>query len=591
MVRAEVAAQADTVWEIAPAPAGAAALAAATGASLPVATLLLGRGVQTAAAARRFLSPRLAELRAPEGMAGLEPAVTLLVQALRARARIGVFGDYDVDGVSSAALVGGYLRACGGDVEVRVGRRASGYGLTETDALALAESGCGLAVVCDCGTSDHAAVGLLRARGVEVIVVDHHQVPDPPAAASALVNPQQRGCGFGFKGLCAVGLSFYLCAALRSALRRERAGSPGAPWLPAPGEPDPREWLDLVAVGTIADMAPLVDENRILVAAGLKLLGRGRRPGLRALADLAGVADSARAEDVAFRLAPRLNAPGRLGDATPALGVLLEEDLLRARALAAECDAANRSRQSLQESVYAAALEAVGAAPRAPLVVVAGQGWHPGVVGIVAAKLVDRYGVPAAVIALDGALGRGSARTVPGFHLYEALRACAPHLVRYGGHAAAAGMTIEADRIDDFRSALEEVARAAFPAGPAPRRLRVDAELPLGAITRSLCDELMLLEPFGMDNPEPVVCTRAVRVVEQRLVGEREDHLLLSLAGGATELKAIGFRLADRAPGVGALVDVAYVPELDEYRGTVQIRLRLRDLQPARRSGAQEYPS
>jgi single-stranded-DNA-specific exonuclease len=576
---------AETAWELASAPADAAALATAAGLPPWLGALLVARGADTAAAARRFVQPRLADVRPPDTMAGLAPAAARLAAALRGHERIGVFGDYDVDGVSSAALTGDYLRACGGDVLVRVGQRASGYGLAEPDAAALLEAGCAVAVVCDCGTSDHDSVAQLRAAGVDVIVVDHHQVPDPAAPATILVNPQQPCCAFPFKGLAAVGLCFYLCAALRTALKHERAAANGSAGLPPGEEPDPREWLDLVALGTVADMAPLVGENRILVSHGLKVLGRGRRPGLRALADLAGIADHVRAEDIAFRLAPRLNAPGRLGDATPALGVLLEPDLMRARALAAECDAANRSRQVLQESVYAAAVADLDRRPPGPVVVVAGQGWHPGVVGIVAAKLVDRYGVPAAVIALDGAVGRGSARTVPGFHLYEALRACAPHLVRYGGHAAAAGMTVEATQVDELRVALEEAARVAFPAGPAPRPLRLDAELPLGAITRALCEEVALLEPFGIGNPEPQLCTRGLQVLEQRLVGEREDHLLLTLSDGACELRAIGFRLAPSAPGVGAIVDVAYVPEVDEYRGTVQVRLRLRDLRPAARPG------
>jgi single-stranded-DNA-specific exonuclease len=577
-------------WEVLPAHPGADALARELGVSPTLAALLAGRGLADPAAALRYLGPRLADLTPPDTMAGLRAAVDLLCAALRGGRRIGVFGDYDVDGVSSATLLGSFLRDCGADVVIRVGRRESGYGLTEADAAAMAERGCDLVVACDCGTSDAAAVGLLRERGLEVVVVDHHQVPATPVPASALVNPQQPGCRFPFKGLASVGLVFYLCATLRTALRAARHRFP--PRVVTPGMaaaapladdgPDPRDGLDLVAVGTIADLAPLTGDNRILVKHGLRMLGRTSHPGLKALAEISGASgESFRAEDVAFRIAPRLNAPGRLGDADAALGVLLETDPRRARALASECDAANRTRQRLQEAVYEEAVAAVEAhGPGAPLAFAAGQGWHPGVVGIVAAKLVERCGLPAVVIALEGSVGRGSARTVPGFHLYEALSRCAAHLVRFGGHAAAAGMTVETARLDELRAALEAEARRAFPDGPPAAALRVEARLPLAALTRDLCREVAGLEPFGHSNPEPVFCSLGLRVTEQRLVGERQDHLALTLVGDGAEARAIGFRMADRAPGVGAVVDVAFTPEPDDWRGQGAVQLRLKDLRP-----------
>jgi single-stranded-DNA-specific exonuclease len=569
-------------WELRPADPRVPSLAHELQIGDVVARVLLARGVSEPAAARRFLGPRLADLRGPDRMAGLRRAVDVLVAAIAGGRRIGVFGDYDVDGVTSAALVGTFLRGCGAEVQIRAGRRESGYGLTVADAQSMIESGCRVAVACDCGTSDHRAVGLLRESGLEVVVIDHHQVPATAVPATAMVNPQQPDCGFPFKGLASVGLAFYVCATLRTALRAAGHRFPPDPATNGAG-PDPRAWLDLVAIGTIADLAPLVEENRILVRQGLRVLGRSPRPGLRALADIAGVTgDSLRAEDVAFRLAPRLNAPGRLGDADAALGVLLETDPRRARSVASECDAANRTRQRLQETVYNEALAAVEADGHdAPLVFAAGQGWHPGVVGIVAAKLVERYGRPATVVALDGEVGRGSARTVPGFHLYDALTACAEHLVRYGGHAAAAGLTVEAARIDDFRAALEAAARDAFPAGVVRPPIRVDGEIPLAAVDRRLVQALEALEPFGHGNPEPVLCTTGLQVVEQRLVGERQDHLSLVLTGGGAEARAIGFRLADRAPGVGAVVDVLHTPELDDWRGNGAIQLRLKDLRPA----------
>jgi single-stranded-DNA-specific exonuclease len=584
-------------WEIASPHANAEALARELGVSPLLAALLAGRGLVDPAAAKRFLGPRLSDLTPPDTMAGLRAAVDLLCAALRSGRRIGVFGDYDVDGVSSATLVGSYLRDCGADVTIRVGRRASGYGLTEADAAAMIEHGCDLVVACDCGTSDAAAVELLRARGRDVIVVDHHQVPATPVPASAIINPQQPECRFPFKGLASVGLAFYLCATLRTALRAAghrfpppatQLGPDAGPPATSDDGPDPRDGLDLVAIGTIADLAPLTADNRILVRHGLRVLARTRHPGLKALVEISGTSgDSYGTDVVAFRIAPRLNAPGRLGDADAALGVLLETDPRRARALASECDAANRTRQRLQETVYEQAVAAVEARGplAAPLVFAAGDGWHPGVVGIVAAKLVERYGVPAVVIALEGETGRGSARTIPGFHLYEALRGCAPHLVRFGGHAAAAGMTVETSHLEAFREALEAAAREAFPGGRPVATVRVEACLPLGALTREFCHEVAALEPFGAGNPEPVFCCLGLRVTEQRLVGERQDHLALTLVGDGVEARAIGFRMADRAPGVGAVIDVAFTPEPDEWRGQSAVQLRIKDLRPAANGG------
>jgi single-stranded-DNA-specific exonuclease len=539
----------------------------------PTALVMVGRGLGDPDIARRFLEPRLSALRPPEGMAGFARALERIARAVRTGEPIGVFGDYDVDGVTTAALLTSFLRACGATVHVRVARREAGYGFGVVDALALADLGCSLVVTGDCGTSDHEALVAARQRAVDTIVVDHHQVPAGPSAAFALINPHQAGCAFPFKGLCSVGVGFYLAAALRSRLRAEGHFT-GAP-------PDPRDWLDLVAIGTIADLAPLVEENRILVAAGLRLLAGRRRPGLAALMARAALERAPSAFDVGFRIAPRLNAPGRLGDAEPALRLLLAQDASQGDVAAAECEAANQRRQDIQKTVLEEAVAAVerGEAGASALVV-AGQSWHPGVVGIVAAKLVERYGRPAAVLAGDGRVYRGSVRSLGGFHAQRALARCSEHLERYGGHEGAAGLTVSAERLSGFRAAWEEAARQALPATPdgaaGSNPLLVDAEVALTDIDERVASEIERLAPFGKGNPEPILAARA-HTERTRIVGE--DHLQLVLRDGSQVRRdAIAFRLGSRDPGGGASVRVAFIPEIDEFRGQRRLRLRVRDL-------------
>ena len=541
------------------------------------AKILVNRGVRDAAAAERFLEPRLADLRPPTGMAGFERAVLRIEEALLSGEVIGVFGDYDVDGATTAALLTSFLRGVGARrVEPRVASRHRGYGFGPADAAWFREVGCSLIITCDCGTSDAPSIELANATGIDVLVVDHHQVPDGPSPAYAMINPHQPGCAFPFKGLASVGVGFYLAAALRTRLRaRGHSIEPGS------DAADPRRLLDLVAVGTVADQAPLRDENRILVQHGLRQLSRAARPGLRALADLCGLDPAlGRSEtDIAFKLAPRLNAPGRLGDARPSLELLLAGDQASACRLATELDGANRARQEVEAGVLEAALAAADAQPSAPVLVVAGQGWHPGVLGIVAAKLVDRHARPAVVIGLEGGEGRGSARSFGGFHLVEGMRRCAEHLVRFGGHAQAAGLTVRADRVAALADGLCQVAREGA-LGP-EAALLADAEIVLGRVDEGLAAELGRLRPFGAGNAEPVLVTRA-RTLSSRVVGKDHLRMLLQCAsdrlGAARE--AIAFRLAARDPGPNAAVDLAFVPEIDHFRGTPRLQLRVRDLRP-----------
>ncbi len=550
---------------------------------------LAARGLHDPREAQGFVDPRLAALRPPAGLAGLPAAVARIADAVERGERIGVFGDYDVDGVTTAALLTTFLRSCGASVVPRVARRDAGYGFTIAAAAELAQMGCTLAITGDCGTSDIEAIRAAMVHGVEVIVVDHHTVPADGGGhpAFSLVNPFRTDSTFPFRGMASVGLAFYVAAAVRTELRdrgRFRAGP----------EPDVRELLDLVALGTIADLVPLTAENRILTALGLRRLTRGEpgrvRPGIAALLDAAGV-DPEREVDtrtIAWKLAPRINAPGRLGAAEPALELLLA-DAASAAERAQILEAANTERRELQDRVVKDALERIGDDPPEGAIVIAGEGWPSGVVGIVAAKLVDRFQRPAFVIGVDPdtGVGRGSARTCGGVDLYQALKSVAHDLdgvlSRWGGHAAAAGFTTHRDRVADLSEALGGAClRLAQGSGPVATGLEIDAEVQLGEVDERLASELAGLGPFGQHNPAPLLVTRGARITAARVVGDTTrgpGHLKLTLEDDRQYTRgAIGFGLGDRAVEVGARVDLAFVPTVSTWQGRRSAELEIHDL-------------
>jgi single-stranded-DNA-specific exonuclease len=533
-----------------------------------LAHVLVARGLVDEAAIRRHLDPRLADLLPPASMAGLAQAVERVGRAVMAGELIGIFGDYDVDGVTSTALLGDFLRRCDAAITLRAARRDEGYGFGEAQAREMLDRGCRVLILADCGTSDVAAVRVVADEGVAVVAIDHHRITRWSDAwpGLALVNPQRPDCGFGYKGLCSVGLCFYFAAALRRCL--EGAGRT---------VPDPRHYLDLVALGTVADVAPLDGLNRILVARGLQRIADTERPGLRELlriCDLEGRVPET--DEIGWRIGPRLNAPGRLGDATVSLDCLYEQDAEQAVRRARQCDTINEERKEIQGRILEQALEQARplVAQGQACLLVAGEEWHAGVIGIVASRLVDEFGRPAGVVALEGEIGRGSARSIPGLDLMELLGGAAEHLLRHGGHAAAAGFSVRRDAIDPLRQRLHEVAAprlAALQDGV----LEADGELPIERIDLALCKQLRRLAPFGNGNPEPTFIACDVRVESVRLVGR--DHLALALRSDRSVLPAIGFGMRDREVAVGERLDVAFVPEIDNYLSP-RVRLRLRDL-------------
>jgi single-stranded-DNA-specific exonuclease len=565
-------------WELRPAaadPSVRSALQAATGLSSRTAEILLRRGLHDPAAARSFLEPSFSQLLDPAPLLDVERAVELLTGALARGERIALHGDYDVDGMAATALLAGFLRQAGGQVVSYLPERdQDGYGLSLRGVRLAAQAEATVLVALDCGTSDHEAITLAHELGLVPLVVDHHLPAGPlPTHAAAVLNPARPGCGFAGGTLSATGVAFHLAIALRRSLR-ERG------WFVQLGRPEPnlRSFLDLVALGTVADMVPLVGPNRTCVAFGLTELTRRRRPGLAALCAVAGVGEQVTATDVGFKLAPRLNASGRLGSPLTGLELLGATDSGRAAVLARQLEEHNVQRRRLQEQVEQEAIELLEGQPggRAPVAVVAKAGWHPGVVGIVASRLAERYYVPAVVIALQEGIGRGSARSVDGIDIGRAIQSCREHLLRGGGHPQAAGVTLEEHQLDGFREALgHRVEQALAGQRPSPRLL-FDAEVALEELDEALAGELGRLAPFGMGNPEPVLVTRGVRLLQRRSL--RGGHVQCLFGDDGVTRPAVGFGLDGRVPPEGSLVAVAGSWRKDRYRGEDTLRLFLKDV-------------
>lgn len=534
-----------------------------------LARLLWNRDVRDAAAALAFLRPTLAHgLRSPLLVRDLDVAARRLADALTRGERIAVWGDYDVDGITGAAQLVLFLRECGAEPLLHVSRRMhEGYGLDAGVLRELAAAGARVLVTADCGTADVEELAVAAELGMDVIVCDHHHAPTTRPPALAVLNPLRADCEFPFKGLSGTGVVFYLLMGLRMELR-VRGRTP---------LPDLRRYLDLVALGTVADVVPLREENRVLVAHGLRALDGTGRPGLRALKETALV-DRASVRAIGFRLAPRLNAGGRLADARRAVEVLVSDHPEEARALAAEIECWNAERRAIEERMVHEAAALVDER-RTLSIVVAGDGWHRGVVGIVAARLAERFHRPALVIALEGERGRGSGRGVRGVDLHAAMSECRELLDAFGGHRQAVGFEIRRDRVPPLAAAFEDaVARRASPADLEPV-LALDAEVPLPAVTPALAAALQALEPHGPGNPEPVFLARGVSVASARIVGDpNRPHLRLRLTQDGRTVPAIAFGRGTLAIGAGDRIDVAFTPRLSSWQGVDRLEVEVVDL-------------
>lgn len=539
-------------------------LAEACGLGLSAAQVLLHRGIEDVEHAQAFLEARLKDLSPPDCMADRDLAAERIARAVRSGERIVVFGDYDVDGTTSALILTEVIAALGGEVRVLIADRfRGGYGLSDQALERCLQERPGLLITCDCGSSDHERLGHARSRGVDVIVVDHHLVPSEQLPALAFLNPHRPDCGFAYKGLCSAGLAFSLSAAVRARLGARL---------------DLRNWLDLVAIGTIADLAPLTGDNRRLVRAGLTALGSPRaRPALCALRRVARIPESATptARDVAFRFAPRLNAPGRLGCAEKTLRFLQAETPQSAWALLQEIEAQNEARKSMAEQATREALaqarEVYGETPTEG-VVLASDDWHRGIVGIVAARVVDSLGVPAVVIAFDGDQGHGSVRTVGDFDVHHAISQCASDLTGWGGHRAAAGLSLWKRTLESFRGSFGRVTRAQAWTEP-----RVEVDVALGGAFRvPTVDDLQRLGPFGRGHAVPSFLAQA-HVLRASGVGENAVHAKLELRIGQETVRAFAPSLFSRIRGREELRLVGEF-QPDQWMGGRSVELLVQDV-------------
>ena len=560
-------------WIVAEPPDPVVVRALAQSLAVPdtLASLLVLRGFTDAERAKAFLRPSLDTLADPTSLAQLPHAVELIAEAVRAGTTIMVHGDYDVDGQCSTAILTRTLRQAGAHVVPFVpSRLRDGYDFGPAGLEAARGSDVGLIVTCDCGTTAVEAVEAARAEGRRVVVTDHH-LPGVVAPADAVVNPQQPGCASELTQLCGAGVVFKLVQAL----------------VPALGLPEklPYHFLDLVALATVADVVPLTGENRTLVRFGLKLLSSSRWPGLRALLEVAGLgAREIRAGHVGFILAPRLNAAGRIGDAMDGVRLLLSDDPDEARSVARQLETINARRQAMDEAVLEEAVEEV--TERVDLsteygLVVARDGWHPGVIGLVASRLVERYARPTVLVALEGDVGKGSGRSINGFDLHAALTECAPHLSRYGGHRMAAGLTVERHRLDGFREAFNWVARERLSERDLVPSQRIDIVTTVAALDDELERLFRHLEPCGPGNPGPVLGVAEGRIRSDQVVGG--SHLKFTLEDSSGDIPAIAFNWADRLPTESRRlpVDVALRLERNEWRGTSTLQARVVHLRPA----------
>lgn len=556
-------------------PHHAASLARSLGVSPVVASLLIARGCTDERSARSFLRPSYDQLHDPYLMLGMRVAVSRVLRAIGRAEPILIYGDYDVDGTTGTAVLMRALKLLGAQVGFHVPHRfTEGYGIQQAGLEKAWAEGYRLVISVDCGIRAHEPLFWARDRGLDVIITDHH-LPDvtegvPPAYA--VLNPNQAGCDYPDKNLAGVGVAFKLV----HGLFRERGRESQVPF-----------FMKVVAIGTVADVAQLVGENRTIVALGLKDLPKAKNAGLRALIEVAGCGDGNEmtAYDLGFRIGPRINAAGRMDAARAVVELFDTRDQEEARRLALHLDNRNQERKQVQAEIFARAIAELqkgsDANESSHVAVIAGEGWHRGVIGIAASKIVEKINRPCVVISLDGDVGHGSARSIEAYHLFNGLTDCADLFEKFGGHSHAAGLAIRADRIPEFRRRLNAHAASRLSDEDLQPCVNIDAELPAEAITFQLARELNALEPFGAGNPRPVFLTRKWRIISEPLV-IKEQHLKLRIAGGDRRpFEAIwwhGVESLEQPLTMNTGVEIAYSIEMNRWNNEIRLQLALADL-------------
>jgi single-stranded-DNA-specific exonuclease len=568
------AAQSEFIWKLRPRDEDAEMeLARAIGVHSTVAALLRNRGISDPRQAREFLDVDLSALSDPFDLPDMRQAAERIVMAVGNGEPILVHGDYDADGITSTALMVRFLEKLGAVVHYFVPHRVNDrYGLNPEAIAQALQHGVTLLVAVDCGVTDQKIIADARSQGIDVIVIDHHE-PGSQLPDAIVVNPKRHDNPIESDDLAAVGLTFQVASAVCEMLDMPQLSLA-------------RAFLDLVAIGTVADVSWLTGDNRIMVRHGLQLLPHTRKQGLRALLDICNVSAQPTAQDIAFRLAPRLNAVGRMADATDAVDLLLSDNPDAAMRLALELEGHNRNRQREQEAIFCDALRLIGTEvdlDSEPVVVLASPKWHIGVVGIVASKVVEQFSRPAFLMCGDSGSYRGSARSIEGFNIAEALESCSDLLLTHGGHEMAGGFSLSADNLDQFRLRLNELGRQLLQPQDLRPSITIDCELDIRDVDEELVESLAELEPYGQGNPGPVFLSRNVEVFEVRCVGADEAHLKLLVGEGHNVFDCIGFRMGELARQLrkGDRVHIVHTPEFNEFGGRKSLQLRLTDLRRA----------
>jgi len=533
------------------------------------AQILINRGIENEAEASLFLNSTLFDLPSPYLMKGMDKAVERIKKALDNREKIAIYGDYDVDGVTSTALFYTFMKGLGADIAYyNPDRIKEGYGVNAEAVRKLAGDGVTLIISGDCGITAVKEVEEARSLGVDFIVTDHHKPPEELPNAVSILNPQLSDCKYPGKGITGVGVVFNLVIALRRALRED--GFFGKE------EPNLAEYLDLVALGTVADCAPLMDVNRIFVREGIKRMEKPKRIGILALKEASSINGGITSYDLGFKLGPRINASGRLSSAAKAVELFISEDIEDAREIAKALSKENSNRQNIEGEILKQALAQVESGEgvlRENSIVLASRGWHPGIIGIVASRIVERYERPVIMIAVDeGGTGKGSGRSVKGVNIYAAISECRDLLLQFGGHEQAAGLSIREESIGELRDMFE---RAVSDLGADyTATLDIDCAVTLEDITETLVSELAQLEPYGIGNPEPVLLAKSVEVVSKRVF--KDKHIGFKVRQGGKPLEAVWFNAGEGAD-IADRTDLVFTPEFNVWNGKKEIRLKIWD--------------
>lgn len=546
------------------------------GISKTVSSVLVNRGIDGVEAASFFLQAKLKMLPDPFLLKDSEKASEIIIRYIKERRRIVIYGDYDVDGITSTLIMYEFLTHVGAHVDYYIPHRLEdGYGLNTYTLEEIATNGGELVITVDCGITSFDEVKYAKDLRLETIIIDHHHVGEIVPDAVAIVNPHQKDCTYPFKDMAAVGVAFSFLMVLKKMIEKDGFFKTGLPNLV--------EYMDVVALGTVADMVPLVDSNRIFVKYGLLQMQKNKRPGLMALANICGVKNLKEITPavISYKMAPRLNAAGRIGNAIKGLELILSSDYDAALKMAEELNLTNEYRQQLEAEIFDQAIFKVENSDilSKNAIILFSEKWHPGVIGIVASRLVEKYYKPTIMISLEDGIGRGSARSIPQLHIYNVLEQLSGYLVQYGGHKYAAGLTIKESNIPEFIENFNRITGQALAEETYSQSTEIDGELPLSELAPELIVALSKLEPFGMNNQEPCFIARNVQILKQSIINRSHLHWKLGADNTAMTFNSIGFGLlnGNEIPNQGDRIDIVYFPRINIYGGNITLQLYIKD--------------